>query len=353
MCYGRMESTADGLSRETSPAMSQPHLTFACELDPERLTELFADGSVIGNLQALQARVIIMVSDLSDERAAVIKQLNQAGIPLVGVPLFPAEEGYYFTVENAPRAAARYQEWKAWSAQEQLRWDWVGLDIEPEARFYEQIMANPWRLPAMLLPRLRDHQAPSRAREAYAALVERIHQDGWQVENYQFPLIADERKTGSTLVQRLLGLVDVPTDREVWMLYNSFLRTLGPGILWSYGPEAEAIAVGTTGGGPDIPGHPQMPALGWEEFARDLRLARRWTDQIYVHSLEGCVWQGFLERLRGFDWSVTGPPSTTRAAAGIRRLLQAGLWCSAHPREAGLIAVGAAVLLRIAPKAAR
>jgi hypothetical protein len=271
------------------PSASPPQLTFACELDSARLTELFADGSAIEHLQALRARVIIMVSDLSDERAAVVKQLGQAGIPLVAVPLFPFEEGYYFTVENAPRAAARYEQWKDWSDKHGLRWDWVGLDIEPEASFYEQIMADPWQLPAMLLPRLRDRDGPVRAREIFTALIERIHQDGWQVENYQFPLIADERKAGSTVLQRLLGLVDIPTDREVWMLYTSFLRGLGPGLLWSYGPEAQAIAVGTTGGGPDIPGHPQMPALSWEEFARDLRLARHFTDQIYVHSLEGAL----------------------------------------------------------------
>ena len=35
------------------------------------------------------------------------------------------------------------------------------------------------------------------------------------VENYQFPLIADERQAGSTVLQRL-ALVDVETDREVW-----------------------------------------------------------------------------------------------------------------------------------------
>ena len=62
-------------------------------------------------------------------------------------------------------------------------------------------------------------------------VVELIHRDGWRVENYQFPLIADERKTGSTFLQRLLGLVDVRTDREVWMLYTSFTRTFGPGLL--------------------------------------------------------------------------------------------------------------------------
>jgi hypothetical protein len=129
------------------------------------------------------------------------------------------------------------------------------------------------------------------------------------------------------------------------MLYTSFMRTLGPGLLWSYGPEAQAIAVGTTGGGPDIPGHPQMPSLSWDEFARDLRLARHFAEQIYVHSLEGCVWQGFLERLRTFDWSGATAPSTAWAAAQIRRALQAVLWSSAHPREVALTAAGAATLL--------
>jgi hypothetical protein len=74
--------------------MRPPRLTLACELDAPRLTELFADGAVIDDLQALGARVAIMVSDLSAERARVVRQLNQAGIPLVGIPLFPVEEGY-------------------------------------------------------------------------------------------------------------------------------------------------------------------------------------------------------------------------------------------------------------------
>jgi hypothetical protein len=44
----------------------------------------------------------------------------------------------------------------------------------------------------------------------------------------------------------VLGLVDVTTDREVWMLYSSFVRRLGPGFIWSYGAEASSIAVGST-----------------------------------------------------------------------------------------------------------
>ena len=313
----------------------RPNLSFVCELDAARLTELFADGSVIDQLQALGARVMIMVSNFSVERAQVVRQLNQAGIPLVGIPLFPVEEGYYFTVDNAPRAAQRYRQWKQWTAEHGLVWEQVGLDLEPEAQFYLQLMANPWGLIPRLLQRLRDHERVGRARAAYAELVDQIHADGWPVENYQFPFIADERRAGSTLLQRLMGLVDVRTDREVWMQYTSFVGPLGPGILWSYGPESEAIAVGTTGGGPDIPSQPQFTPLRWEELTRDLRLARRWTDQLYIHSLEGCVWNGYLARLRSFDWTPASTPPETAAVAGLLRVgLRGLLRTSVHPWHA-------------------
>jgi hypothetical protein len=38
-------------------------------------------------------------------------------------------------------------------------------------------------------------------------------------------------------------------------------------VIWAHDPEAPTIAVGTTGGGPAIPGSPQMPTLTWEELA--------------------------------------------------------------------------------------
>src|SRR4029453_15274041 len=69
---------------------------------------------------------------------------------------------------------------------------------------------------------------------------------------------------------------------------------------------------------PAIPVHP----LSWEELTWDLRLARRWTDQLYVHSLEGCVWNGYLTRLRSMDWTPASTPPETAAVAG---LLRAGL----------------------------
>ena len=48
------------------------------------------------------------------------------------------------------------------------------------------------------------------------------------------------------------------------MLYSSFLPALGSGLIWAYGPQAQAIAVGTTGGrrqaksGDNQPWFPQL-----------------------------------------------------------------------------------------------
>ena len=70
-----------------------------------------------------------------------------------------------------------------------------------------QIADEPWGLVPLLVPRLLDRARSARSKAAYRALVERIRADGWRVENYQFPMIADERRAGSTLLQRL-ALVD-------------------------------------------------------------------------------------------------------------------------------------------------
>ena len=79
------------------------------------------------------------------------------------------------------------------------------------------------------------------------------------------------------------GTLPVLTSSPIWMLYSSFLRTVGPGMIWSYGPQAGAIAVGSTGGGPDIPGQPQVPSLGWDELERDLLLAARFCNDLTAH----------------------------------------------------------------------
>jgi hypothetical protein len=100
-----------------------PQLAFACELDPVRLAELFSDPVVVDDLLALNARVALMCSDYSDERAAVVRRLNAAGVPVTGIPLLPLAEGYYFTTDNVGQAAGSYQEFTAWTRRHELAWD--------------------------------------------------------------------------------------------------------------------------------------------------------------------------------------------------------------------------------------
>lgn len=72
--------TYNGVARRPGELVfPAPRLSFACELDPARLVELFADAAVIDDLLALDARVALMCSDFSDERAGVVRRLNAAG----------------------------------------------------------------------------------------------------------------------------------------------------------------------------------------------------------------------------------------------------------------------------------
>ena len=315
--------------------MERPMLTFACELPADRLVELFNDESVIDQLVALEAKVSLGILELSPERASVVRRLNAAGVPVVAWLLLPKSQGYWFNADNGPKAVARYAAFQLWTAEHDLVWDGIGVDIEPDIQVMESIMT--WNV-AKVLPRLLrngfDRARVARAQAIYATLITQMRLDGYRVESYQLPFIVDERLAESQLLQRLFGIVDVPSDREVLMVYTSFMRSAGLGMLWSYARDALAfgggVAVGSTGGGVEID---QPPALTWTELVRDLRLARQWSDEIFVFSLEGCVERGYLERLVGLDWDVTInlPLRQSRRVDVVRHAARGLLWASAHP----------------------
>ena len=85
-------------------------------------------------LQALDARLALMLSDLSDQRAAVVQRLNRAGVPVIGIPLLPIEDGYYFTADNIQQALRRYDEWRAWTQQHGLVWAGLAWILSPTHR---------------------------------------------------------------------------------------------------------------------------------------------------------------------------------------------------------------------------
>ena len=327
--------------------MMRPEITFFCELHADALKKLFEDRFVFDDLKTLNAGIAMGILDLSPERAKVVRNLNRMGIPATAWLLLPEAEGYWFNLENHAEATARYQAFKTWSDENQLVWEAIGLDIESDINEMKGFLTEPGVTVQKAIRRLKDTGAYRVGKVAYGALVAQIHADGYLVESYHFPFIVEDRDAGSTALQRVTGLVDIPVDREVLMLYSSFYRPHGQEILWSYAQKAQAIGIGNTGGGVQVGISENTPYLSWDEFATDLRLARRSGKPIYVFSLEGCVAQGFLPRLVTFDWQaeVDVPPTAlvTAGRSGLRGLL----WVAERPLAllAGLAGVVGAVVM--------
>jgi hypothetical protein len=134
----------------------------------------------------------------------------------------------------------------------------------------------------------------------------------------------------SSLPDRWLGTVDVHGNEDYLMLYTSFARMAGAGIILSLGPGAQGIAVGSTDGDTS-PGSGTGP-LNWDEFSRDLIVASHFSKNIGVYDLEGCVRQGFLPRMETMDWSqsVVIPAEMVRKAGRMRRAIRVALWIASH-----------------------
>ncbi len=314
--------------------MPKPKLTLFCELDSSALTELFDDRFVIDDLKNLEASLSLGILDLSDERAQIVKRLNQAGVPVVAWLLLPKEDGYWFNADNTEKAASRYLQFKAWTREHGLKWVGVGLDIEMDINEVKNILESKPQpgLASKLFKRYLDKKHAAHAQRTYQELVALIRADGYPVEAYHIPLIVDERQARSTVLQRTTGLVDLETDREVLMLYSSFLRPDGDAVLWSYAPQADSVGVGSTGGGVQVEGIIDVPPLTWDEFSRDLRLCIIRDKPVHIFSLEGCVRQGFLSKLNTFDWDKpVAIPASIRKVHLIRTGLTAGLWILERP----------------------
>jgi len=313
--------------------MKKPHLTFFCELESPELEALFNTQGLIDTLKDLEAGISLGILDLSPQRAHIVQRLNQAEIPVTAWLLLPKEQGYWFNLDNFEQARERYSQFKAWTQEFGLVWKAVGLDIEPDIRFLDNMRQNPMRGYWYLLRRAFNRERGQQGRQAYQLLANQIRRDGFFVESYQIPFIVDERRAESTLLQRLLGVVDLKVDREVLMLYTSFVRPHGEGYLWSYGFDAQAIGVGSTGGGVNLEGIANTRPLNWPELHRDLLLAFQHTDYLYIFSLEGCVQQDFLPLIAQMNWEQKPhiPVQSARDIERWRRLAYYGLWVANRP----------------------
>ena len=321
-----------------------PQLAFACcDQGVEQMQALFAHPDVIGALHNLHAQIAVAITDLSPERAQVVRSLNQQQIPVIAWLMLPKDQGIYFNADNAPEAAARISYFEKWTGDNGLRWAAVGLDIEPDFAELAALRSHRWRLIGTLLRQSIDGGRIVRAQQAYSALIRQIQSRGWLVETYQMPYLPVERSVHSTLLDRMLGTVDVRGNEEDLMIYTSYARFVGVAIIADLGPRTQGISVGVTDG--PLPAGSGFGPLDWDEFSRDLLVASHFTRHVGVYNLEGCVRQGFLPRLEAMDWggSVVIPAASVSRAHSRIIALSAVLWIGSN-----LPYLAAAALLLIA-----
>jgi hypothetical protein len=316
----------------------QPRIIFFTELDTAALAELLRIPWLLDALAEQQYGVAMGMLDFSDERAELVRQLIDRGVEVTAWLLLPHDAGYWFNVENYPQAIAQYHAFDEWARAERLAFVAVGLDMEPSLQYMPELQ----RLRSLpIISRImaaRSNALYPAAYEAYHDLAAEIRSNGYEVHTYQYPFVVDDRRMGTTLVQRTLNVVDLRADVEVLMCYSSMIPRrifgghLGGALIAAYGLYADSIGVGSTGGGIVIDAETGARAerLSWEAFARDLRLAALFTDMIHVFSLEGCVTAGYFEQLRDFDWHV--PVSVPRryriTMRAMRLAIETTLWWS-------------------------
>lgn len=310
---------------------ARPYLVFACDNNPDQFPSLFKPD-LIADLKFLGAGVGLSTIDFSPARTQLVQRLNAAGIPVHAGIALPPDQGGYANAGNAPQVLAAFNAFDQWTKENNLKWQAVGLDIEPNLSEFAAARDHKLQLVGLALRRALDGQRVVQAREAYSSIIRQMQSRGYSVETYQFPLIADERRADSTVLERLLGLVDVRGNDEALMIYTSFNHKLDSAMIWEYGPDAQAIAVGSTALSGDAATDAAFPPLNWDQFSRDLIVARHFSHTIGVYNLEGSIKQGFIARLKTVNWNepVVIPSQALTSAARLRKLAHVGLWLASR-----------------------
>jgi len=287
----------------------RPQITFFCELDGPALHELLRDGQVLTTLAASGYGVAVSTRALDAATAEVVRLLNSRGILAIAWLLLAPSEGSWLNLRNYPQAVERYHAFRAWSQSHALHFQAIGLDIEPPEAAIANLQRWGARHIANRVWQARENVLFAAARAAYTDLITEIHHDGYEVHTYQLPILADDRRAGSSLSQRTLDIIDLPADVEVLSCYSSapiarLDNDLGGALILSYGPAADAISIGAISGIGARDGGDDLPQLPWDALERDLLLAAHHTDMIYVYSLEGCVERGLLTRITQINWDA-------------------------------------------------
>ncbi len=314
-------------------SFARPHLIFFTALEGAALEQMLTHNQLLDELSEQHYGVALALSECSDIQANVVRQLNMRGIHTVAWLRLPPHDERGFNLQNYPQAVECYRALRDWARTNQLTISAVGLDIEPPLSEIVRFRRLDLRDIVRRLWAARENVLYPAARVAYTDLIAEIHHDGYEVHTYQLAVLADDRRAGTTLIQRVLDVIDLPVDVEVLKCPSSLAidrlnNDLGGALIANYGPAADSIAIGSTGryGAATDNIDKNLYPLSWEAIKRDLLLAARYTDIIYVSSLEGCVERDLLPRLAHMDWSYEPKlpdyrPGVVAAARGLLLLL--------------------------------
>jgi hypothetical protein len=298
-------------------------LIFSTDLAGEDLLATLRAPGVLDLLMAHGYGVALALTRLDDAAVEAARLLAQHNIAAVACLRLPPEEGFAFNLQNYPRALSSYHAFHGWARKYGLRFEAVGLSIEPPLEDVAEAQPGRARALARRFWLARENVLYPPAHAAYSELVVAMHLDGYEVHTFQMPVIADDRRAGTTLIQRALDIVDLPADLDVLMCSSivpieQLGNDLGGALIASYGAHADAIGVGSIDDSSpsgldamvwedaDLPGRQaeQRPTLPWPALRRDLLLAARYTDTVYIHSLEDGVARDLLPKIAALDWDA-------------------------------------------------
>src|SRR5215212_5782400 len=264
--------------------------------------------------------VALPLAQLDDSAAAAAQLLNQHGVAAVACLRLAPEKGFTFNLQNYPLALSCYQVFHTWARRHGLRFEAIGLSIEPPLQDVAEARQRRASALARRFWMARENILYPSAHAAYSELIVVMHLDGYEVHTFQMPVIADDRRAGTTLIQRALDIVDLAADLDVLMCSSivpiePLGDDLGGALIASYGSHADAIGIGSI----DESDPPNLDSwvvessdwrgqsgercamLPWPALRRDLLLAAHYTDTIYIHSLEDCVVRELLPKIAALD----------------------------------------------------
>ncbi|EFO79674.1 hypothetical protein OSCT_2456 [Oscillochloris trichoides DG-6] len=291
------------------PRYGRPTLIFFCDLDAPELLALLDQPGVLDELTIQGYGVALAIRDLNFALVAAVRRLNQHRIPLVAWLQLPHHEGSWFHLQNYPQAVERYRSVHRWAKEHGLSFQVIGIDIEPPASELDRMQRWGLRDLTRRLWLAHENVLFAAARAAYTDLVGEIHSDGYEVHAYQLPALIDDRRAGTTVIQRAFDIVGIPADVEVVMCYSSVPidslgNDMGGALISSYGPSADSIGVGAVNSIALSSAPDDLPPLPGSALERDLLLAAHYTDLIYIASLEGCVERGLLPHISRINWET-------------------------------------------------